>query len=112
MGCLFAKADIMCRYPITPQNEIMHYWTRLAPKHNRKFLQTEDEISAGFTTVGGVLSGKRALRPLRAPNVLMQDSLSMAEMMRIPIVMVVTQEAAFHCHGYLLMTGNNPHMFW
>ncbi|NLK00911.1 MAG: ferredoxin oxidoreductase [Clostridia bacterium] len=91
-AALAAKADIMYGYPITPQNEIMHYWTRLAPKHNRKFLQTEDEISAGFTTVGGVLSGKRAFTATSGPgNVLMQDSLSMAEMMRIPIVMVVTQ---------------------
>ncbi|NLC08023.1 MAG: ferredoxin oxidoreductase, partial [Syntrophomonadaceae bacterium] len=51
-AALAAGAEIMFGYPITPQNEIMHYWTRLAPKYNRKFLQTEDEISAGFTTCG------------------------------------------------------------
>ncbi|MBT9167686.1 MAG: hypothetical protein DDT19_01026 [Syntrophomonadaceae bacterium] len=55
-----AGAEIMNGYPITPQNEIMHYWTRLAPKFNKKFLQTEDELSAGFTTIGGVLGGKKA----------------------------------------------------
>ncbi len=47
-AALAAEIDIMFGYPITPQNEIMHYWTRLAPKYNRDFLQTEDEISAGF----------------------------------------------------------------
>ena len=26
-AALAAKADIMYGYPITPQNEIMHYWT-------------------------------------------------------------------------------------
>ena len=31
-ACVAAKADIMYGYPITPQNEVMHYWTRLAPK--------------------------------------------------------------------------------
>lgn len=91
-AALAADVDIMYGYPITPQNEIMHYWTRLAPKYGRKFLQTEDEISAGFTTCGGVLSGKRAFTATAGPgNTLMQESMSMAEMMKIPTVLVVQQ---------------------
>lgn len=91
-AALAAQADIMYGYPITPQNEIMHYWTRLGPKYDKKFLQTEDEISAGFTTVGGVLSGARAFTATGGPgNILMQESISMAEMMRIPTVMVIQQ---------------------
>lgn len=91
-AALAAKVDIMYGYPITPQNEIMHYWTRLAPKHNRKFLQVEDEISAGFTTLGGVISGRKAFTATAGPgNVLMQESANMAEMMRLPIVYVVQQ---------------------
>ena len=91
-AALAAGADIMYGYPITPQNEIMHYWTRMAPKFGRSFLQTEDEISAGFTTIGGVLAGKRAFTATAGPgNVLMQESMSMAEMMRIPTVLVVCQ---------------------
>lgn len=91
-AALAAGAEIMYGYPITPQNEIMHYWTRLAPRYKRKFLQTEDEISAGFTTCGGVLSGKRAFTATAGPgNVLMQEAMSMAEMMRIPTVVVVQQ---------------------
>jgi len=87
-----AEADIMYGYPITPQNEIMHYWTRLAPKHGKKFLQTEDEISAGFTTLGGVMTGRRAFTATAGPgNVLMQESGNMAEMMRLPIVYIVQQ---------------------
>lgn len=87
-----AKVDIMYGYPITPQNEIMHYWTRLAPKYGKKFLQTEDEISAGFTTLGGVLAGKKAFTATAGPgNVLMQESAGMGEMMRIPIVYVIQQ---------------------
>jgi 2-oxoglutarate ferredoxin oxidoreductase subunit alpha len=87
-----AKVDIMYGYPITPQNEIMHYWTRLAPKYGKKFLQTEDEISAGFTTLGGVLAGKKAFTATAGPgNVLMQESAGMAEMMRIPIVYIIQQ---------------------
>lgn len=91
-AAIAAKVDIMYGYPITPQNEIMHYWTRLAPKHNKKFLQTEDEISAGFTALGGVMSGRKAFTATAGPgNVLMQESASMAEMMRLPIVYVIQQ---------------------
>lgn len=91
-AALAAGADIMYGYPITPQNEIMQYWTRLAPKYEKKFLQTEDELSAGFTTVGGVLAGRRAFTATAGPgNVLMQEPMSMAEAMRIPTVVVVQQ---------------------
>ncbi|MBO8127833.1 MAG: ferredoxin oxidoreductase [Peptococcaceae bacterium] len=91
-AALAAGAEIMYGYPITPQNEIMHYWTRLAPKYNRKFLQTEDELSAGFTTVGGVMAGKRAFTATAGPgNTLMQEPISMAEAMRLPFVAMIIQ---------------------
>ena len=91
-ACVAAKADIMYGYPITPQNEVMHYWTRLAPKRGKKFLQTEDEISAGFTTLGGVMSGRKAFTATAGPgNVLMQESATMAEMMRLPVVYIIQQ---------------------
>jgi 2-oxoglutarate ferredoxin oxidoreductase subunit alpha len=87
-----AGADIMYGYPITPQNETMHYWTRLAPKFGKKFLQTEDELSAGFATIGGVLTGKRAFSATAGPGTtLFQEPVSMAEMMRIPMVVIVQQ---------------------
>lgn len=91
-AAMAAGAEIMYGYPITPQNEIMHYWTRLAPKYNKSFLQTEDELSAGFATVGGVMAGRRAFTATAGPgNTLMQEPLSMAEMMRLPTVVVVQQ---------------------
>ncbi|MDW7650854.1 MAG: ferredoxin oxidoreductase [Bacillota bacterium] len=87
-----AGADIMYGYPITPQNEVMHYWTRLAPKHGKKFLQTEDELSAGFATIGGCLAGKKAFSATAGPGTtLFQEPVSMAEMMRIPVVIGVLQ---------------------
>jgi 2-oxoglutarate ferredoxin oxidoreductase subunit alpha len=87
-----ARADIMYGYPITPQNEVMHYWTRLAPKYEKRFLQTEDELSAGFTTIGGVMAGRKAFTATAGPgNVLMQEPMAMAEMMRLPVVVVIMQ---------------------
>ncbi|HOB34808.1 MAG: ferredoxin oxidoreductase [Firmicutes bacterium] len=89
-AALAADADIMFGYPITPQTDIMQYWTRLAPKYGKKFLQTEDEISAGFTTLGAVIAGKRAFSATTGPgNVLFQEPMSMAEMMRIPVVLII-----------------------
>lgn len=89
---LVAGADMMFGYPITPQNEVMHYWTRLAPKHNREFLQTEDEISAGFTVCGAVQAGKKSFTATAGPgNVLMQEPFGMAEAMRLPILAVIQQ---------------------
>ncbi|MBE3585967.1 transketolase C-terminal domain-containing protein [Desulfofundulus thermocisternus] len=91
-AALAAGADIMYGYPITPQNEIMHYWTRLAPRYGREFLQTEDELSAGFTTCGGVLAGRKAFTATAGPgNTLMQEPMSMAEAMRLPTVVVIQQ---------------------
>ena len=87
-----AGAEFMYGYPITPQNEIMHTWCRLLPKIEAGFLQTEDEISAGFSTIGGILAGKKAFTATAGPgNVIMHDAMSMAEMMRIPFVCAVMQ---------------------
>lgn len=91
-ACLAAGAEMMFGYPITPQNEIMHYWTRLAPKYNRGFLQTEDELSAGFTVCGSVQSGKKAFTATAGPgNVLMQEPFGMAEAMRLPLLAIIQQ---------------------
>ena len=91
-AALAAKADFMYGYPITPQNEIMHYWARLAPHFGRGFLQTEDEMSAGFAMLGGALVGKKTFSATAGPgNVLMQEPISMAEMMRIPGVWIIQQ---------------------
>lgn len=91
-AALASGADVMFGYPITPQNEIMHYWTRLAPQYNRSFLQTEDEISAGFTVCGAVQSGKKAFTATAGPgNVLMQEPFGMAEGMRLPLVAIIQQ---------------------
>jgi len=91
-ACIAAGAEMMFGYPITPQNEIMHYWTRLAPKYDLKFLQTEDELSAGFTTCGAIQAGKKAFTATAGPgNVLMQEPFGMAEGMRLPLLAVIQQ---------------------
>jgi 2-oxoglutarate ferredoxin oxidoreductase subunit alpha len=98
-AALEAGAEMLCGYPITPTTEILHYWAKAqsnppAGEKNSKlvFLQAEDEMSAGFTTIGGVLAGKKAFTATAGPgNVLMQDAFSMAEIMRIPMVAFINQ---------------------
>ncbi len=91
-AALAAGAEFLFGYPITPQNEIMHYWSHLAPRYDRGFLQTEDELSAGFATLGGIMAGACCFSATSGPGtVLFQEPLSMAEMMRIPLVLIVQQ---------------------
>ncbi len=92
-AALAAGAEMLCGYPITPATEILTFWT-CEQKKNRKLLfhQSEDEMSAGFGAIGGILAGKKTFTTTGGPGtVLMQDPLSMAEAMRLPIVAVICQ---------------------
>lgn len=91
-AAIAAGAELYFGYPITPSSEIMETWAKLVPKYKLGFLQTEDEMAAGFAAIGAVLAGKKAFCATSGPgNVLMQDPLSMAEAMRLPVVVVIKQ---------------------
>lgn len=92
-GALACGAQMLTGYPITPTTEIIHYWAEAKIKNpDLKFLQTEDEMSAGFAMIGGVLAGKKAFSATAGPgNVLMQDAFSMAESLRLPTVAFINQ---------------------
>lgn len=112
-----AGAEIMFGYPITPTTEIMSEWAKIAEKDKEdkiKFLQAEDEMAAGFALIGAVLGGKKAFTATAGPgNILLQDPMSMAEIMRLPIVTFIMQrggpstgtviysqqEVILTCHG-------------
>ncbi|MDP3955440.1 MAG: ferredoxin oxidoreductase [bacterium] len=82
-----AGAQAMFGYPITPTTEVLATWAKFASEHNLISLQTEDEMAAGFGVCGVVLAGKRAFTATGGPGmILMQDPLSMAEAMRLPMV--------------------------
>lgn len=96
-AALAAGARCFYGYPITPSSEIAHFWAKAAcseggKKNDLVFLQAEDEIGAGFMLLGGVLAGARAFTATAGPgHILMQDSLAMAEAMRVPCVYYVMQ---------------------
>lgn len=92
-AALAAGAEAFFGYPITPSTEILETWAKEASKNkNLIFLQTEDEMAAGFATIGAVMGCKKAFTATGGPgNVLMQDALSMAESLRVPMVTVISQ---------------------
>ncbi len=92
-GAIEAGAEFFFGYPITPATEILEGWIAEAEKNkNLKYLQTEDEISAGFGVIGAILAGKKAFTATAGVgHVLMQDPISMAENERLPFVAVITQ---------------------
>jgi len=88
-----AGARIMFGYPITPSTEILETWAKYAVEDkNLSFLQTEDEMAAGFGTIGACMAGIPAFTATAGPgNVLIQDAFSMAEALRVPVVSMITQ---------------------
>lgn len=104
-GALAAGASFFSGYPITPATEILEGWAdavayqeisaRSAKNpHNQclRFMQAEDETSAGFNVIGAILAGSRAFTATAGPgNILMQDPIAMAEAMRLPFVGVIMQ---------------------
>ncbi|MBI4992631.1 MAG: ferredoxin oxidoreductase [Candidatus Magasanikbacteria bacterium] len=92
-ACVDAGAKMMFGYPITPGTEILSHWIREAQVNkDLKYLQTEDEIAAGFCVCGAVLAGEKTFTATAGPGtVLMQDALSMADGMRLPVVVIIVQ---------------------
>lgn len=90
---LSSGAELFFGYPITPGTELLSLWSRQAAVNKKLiFLQTEDEIAAGFALNGAVLSGRIAFTATAGPGtILMQDPLVMAEAMRLPVVLIIIQ---------------------
>ena len=88
-----AGATMMFGYPITPGTEILSHWIKTAQVNkNLRYLQTEDEIAAGFAVCGSVMAGEKAFTATAGPGTtLMQDAMSMADGMRLPFVAIVVQ---------------------
>lgn len=93
MAAIDAGAKFMFGYPITPATEILQEWIKYAVETKKvEYLQTEDEIAAGFCVCGALLSGKIAFTASAGPgHVLLQDSVSMAENLRLPFVGIIMQ---------------------
>ncbi len=76
-------------YPITPASEILH---ELVNEKTVKLLQMEDEIASINAIIGASLAGAKSMTATSGPGFsLMQESIGLAHMMEVPLVVVNVQ---------------------
>ncbi len=92
MGALAAGCRFYAGYPITPASSVMEFMAKELPKFGGVMIQAEDEIAAINMVVGGSFAGKRSMTATSGPGVaLMSETLGMASMAEIPLVLVDVQ---------------------
>jgi 2-oxoglutarate/2-oxoacid ferredoxin oxidoreductase subunit alpha len=80
-----AGMDAYFGYPITPQSEILEYFTREIPKRNGIVLQAESEIASINMIYGAAGAGARVLTTSSSPGIsLMQEGLSYIAAAQLP----------------------------
>lgn len=94
-GALAAGLDFFGGYPITPSTEIAERLARRLPEAGGRFVQMEDELGSVMAIIGASAAGARSLTATSGPGFsLMMESVGLAAMMEIPIVIVDVQRAS------------------
>lgn len=76
-------------YPITPQSEILEYFTREMPKRTGVVVQAESELAAINMVFGGAGAGARVMTSSSSPGIsLMQEGLSYIASAELPCLVV------------------------
>lgn len=76
-------------YPITPQSEILEYFTEQAPNHNYVVLQAESEIASINMIYGAAGAGARVMTSSSSPGMsLMQEGISYIAAAELPCLLV------------------------
>lgn len=76
-------------YPITPQSEILEYFTREMPKRGGVVVQAESELAAINMVYGGAGAGARVMTSSSSPGIsLMQEGLSYIASAELPCLVV------------------------
>ncbi|MCP4267284.1 MAG: 2-oxoacid:acceptor oxidoreductase subunit alpha [Candidatus Brocadiaceae bacterium] len=89
LAAVKAGLDFYAGYPITPASEILH---ELVNKETVKVLQMEDEIASINAIIGSSLAGAKSMTATSGPGFsLMQESIGLAHMMEVPLVIVNVQ---------------------
>ena len=94
LGAIAAGSRFMASYPITPASEIMEYMIKVMHKIKGTVVQTEDELSSCMMAMGAGYAGVRAFTATSGPGLsLMAESISMASMAEIPVVIIDVMRA-------------------
>ena len=93
-GALAAGCRFFAGYPITPASDILEEMARRLPSAGGAVLQTEDEIAAIGSVVGASIAGVKAMTATSGPGFsLMQETLGLATMAEVPLVVVNSMRA-------------------
>lgn len=94
LGALAAGCQFYAGYPITPATPVMEILARYLPAFGGTLVQAEDEIASLNMVLGAAFAGKRAMTATSGPGFsLMIESMGVASMAEIPIVIVDVQRA-------------------
>ncbi len=89
LAAVKAGLNFYAGYPITPASEVLH---ELVNKKTVRVLQMEDEIASINAIIGSSLAGAKSMTATSGPGFsLMQESIGLAHMMEIPLVIVNVQ---------------------
>ncbi len=79
-------------YPITPQSEVLEYFSKWLPRKGIAFVQAESEVAAINMVYGAGGCGKRIMTSTSSPGFsLMQEGISYIACAQIPCVLVNVQ---------------------
>ena len=91
-GAMDCGLKFFAGYPITPATKIMEICAAELPKIDGWTLQSEDEIAAIGSVLGGWFAGKRSMTATAGPGLsLMSELINLAVMAEIPAVIVNVQ---------------------
>ncbi len=93
-AALLAGCRFYAGYPITPSSELMHHMAKRMPEVGGVFIQGEDEIASIMMALGASAAGLKSMTATSGPGLsLMQESIGLAAMLELPVVIVDIQRA-------------------
>jgi 2-oxoglutarate ferredoxin oxidoreductase subunit alpha len=94
LGAMVAGCRFFAGYPITPSTTILEFLSREFPKLGGTVFQTEDELAALSAVIGASFGGVKSMTATSGPGFsLMAETLDLASMAEIPVVIVDVQRA-------------------
>jgi 2-oxoglutarate ferredoxin oxidoreductase subunit alpha len=94
LGAIAAGCRFFAGYPITPSTTILEFLSREFPKFGGTMFQTEDELAALSAVIGASFGGVKSMTATSGPGFsLMAETLDLASMAEIPVVIVDVQRA-------------------
>ncbi len=86
-SAIAANCKYFYGYPITPQNEVPEYMSKVLPKIGGAFVQAESEVAAINMVYGGAGTGKRVMTSSSSPGIaLKQEGISYLAAAELPCV--------------------------